>query len=172
MWKSISRGWPTFSLRGGGWVYGKILQVCLVWGHPFENVFSELFSINRNEEAYVADLMKFSNGVLHWDLSFIRVIQDWELDSLSNFMESVYGVLLRGVGKDKICWMPAKKMSFEVGLYYRVLTESSDQSFPWKSTWKPKDLSRVAFLFGLQVWARFWQLIIYRSGEFEFYINV
>uniref|UniRef100_A0A7N2KVU8 Thioredoxin domain-containing protein n=1 Tax=Quercus lobata TaxID=97700 RepID=A0A7N2KVU8_QUELO len=110
----------------------------------------ELFSINRNEEAYVADLMKFSNGVLHWDLSFIRVIQDWELDSLSNFMESVYGVLLRGVGKDKICWMPAKKMSFEVGSYYRVLTESSDQSFPWKSTWKPKDLSRVAFLFGLQ----------------------
>ena len=168
MWKSISRGWPTFSLRGGGWVYGKILKVCLVWGYPFENVFSELFSINRNEEAYVADLMKFSNGVLHWDLSFIRVIQDWELDSSSNFMESVYGVLLRGVGKDKICWMPAKKMSFEVGSYYRVLTESSDQSFPWKSTWKPKDLSRVAFLFGLQVWARFWQLIIYRSGEFEF----
>ena len=137
-------------------------------GHPFENVFLELYSINRNEEAYVADLMKFSNGVLHWDLSFIRAIQDWEFDSLSNFMESIYGVSLRRVGKDKICWMPAKKMIFEVGSYYRVLTESSDQSFPWKSIWKPKDLSRVAFLFGLQVWARFWQLIIYRSGEFGF----
>ena len=114
-------------------------------GHPFENVFLELYSINRNEEAYVADLMKFSNGVLHWDLSFIRAIQDWEFDSLSNFMESIYGVSLRRVGKDKICWMPAKKMIFEVGSYYRVLTESSDQSFPWKSIWKPKDLSRVAF---------------------------
>lgn len=44
----------------------------------------------------MADLMKFSNGVLHWDLHFIRSVQDWELDSLSNFMGMIYGSSLDG----------------------------------------------------------------------------
>lgn len=39
----------------------------------------------------MADLMKFSNGFSHWDLHFIRSVQDWELDSLSNFMGMIYG---------------------------------------------------------------------------------
>ena len=43
----------------------------------------------------------FSNGVLFWDLSFIRAIQDWELKSLSNFMDSIYGIPLRGWGRIK-----------------------------------------------------------------------
>lgn len=49
--------------------------------------------------------------------------------------------------EDKICSMLAKKRGFKVSLYYRVLTRSSDQSFPWKSIWKPKVPSRVTFFF-------------------------
>lgn len=45
--------------------------------------------------------MKFSNGVLFWDLSFIRAIQDWELKSPSNFMDSIYGIPLRAWGRIK-----------------------------------------------------------------------
>ena len=81
----------------------------------------------------MADIMKFSNRVLYWDLSFIRAIQDRELESLSIFMESIHGVPSRGVGEDKICWMLAKKRGFEVSSYYQVLIGSGDQSFPWKS---------------------------------------
>ena len=47
----------------------------------------------------MADIMKFSNRVLYWDLSFIRAIQDRELESLSIFMESIHGVPSRGVGR-------------------------------------------------------------------------
>ena len=37
---------------------------------------SQISRISHDKEAYVADLMKFSNAVLCWDLSFMRVVQD------------------------------------------------------------------------------------------------
>ena len=37
---------------------------------------SQISRISHDMEAYVADLMKFSNAFLHWDLSFMRVVQD------------------------------------------------------------------------------------------------
>ena len=43
---------------------------------PLRMCYPELFTISRNKEAYVADLMKFPNGVLFWDLNFVRAIQD------------------------------------------------------------------------------------------------
>ena len=60
-------------------------------------------------------------------------------------MDSIYAVSLRGVGEDKICWIPTKRRGFEVQSYYQVLTGSIDQSFPWKTIWKPKVPPRVAF---------------------------
>lgn len=54
--------------------------------------YPELFRISRAKEAYVADHMKFTNGVLFWDLVFLRGIYDWELESLSNFMDVIYGI--------------------------------------------------------------------------------
>ena len=90
----------------------------------------------------MADVMKFPNGILFCDLIFVRATQDWELESFYNFMDRIYGMSLRGVGDDKICWKPAIGRGFAVCFYYQVLTKSIDQSFPWK----PKVPSRVAFL--------------------------
>ena len=44
---------------------------------PLRLCYSELCARSHNKEAYVADLMKFPNGVLYWNLNFVRGFQDW-----------------------------------------------------------------------------------------------
>ena len=64
---------------------------------------------------------------------------------MSVFWDFIYGVLLRCIGEDKICWTPAKSRGFEVSSYYQTLLGVCTQSFPWRSIWKQKVPSKVAF---------------------------
>lgn len=69
------------------WVESAILGGYLVWECYLKSVFPELYGISQDKGTAVADLMNNPNGFLQWDFYFIRPVQDWELESLSNFME-------------------------------------------------------------------------------------
>ena len=43
--------------------------------------YLELYRICRNKEANVADLMRYTNGVLHWDIHFCRDVHTWEMEA-------------------------------------------------------------------------------------------
>jgi hypothetical protein len=67
---------------------------------------------------------------------------------VSRFFELLYSQTVRPGGEDKICWIPSKRKSFEVKLYYQVLFNpiSTVQAvFLWKGIWKVKAPLRVAF---------------------------
>jgi hypothetical protein len=49
----------------------------------------------------VVDLLRLYNGVVHWDLMFIRSIQDWELESFTALMDLLYVETRHGTG----CWV-------------------------------------------------------------------
>ena len=85
----------------------------------------------------------------------MKAIQDWELECLSNFINSIYGIPMKGSGEDKIYWIVAKKKGFGVSGYCQISFNANDHSFPWKSIWKSKILFRVAFLYGLLPWGNF-----------------
>ena len=88
-------------------------------------------------------------------MNFIRAIQDWELECLSNFMDSINSTLVKESREDKICWILSKKKGFGISGYYQVLLNANDQSFPWRSIRKSKILFRVSFLYGLLLWENF-----------------
>ena len=44
--------------------------------------YPELFQISSEKEVSVADLMRFNDRFLHWEVHFTRAVQDWELGVL------------------------------------------------------------------------------------------
>jgi hypothetical protein len=148
LWKSIQQGWVCFSpcisyLVGTG-------DSVQFWHHnwctplPLKLLYPELFSIAREGEASVAALLSIRDGALHWDINFLRNIQDWELEFLCSFMDVIYSLRIDGNGVDKFCWKKSASLGFFVKSYYRCLSPPPS-TFPWKSLWKTKVPPRVAF---------------------------
>jgi hypothetical protein len=57
----------------------------------------------------------------------------------------MYSQRVRHGGNDTICWIPSKRKTFEVKSYYQVLSNDVRSCLPYKSIWKVKAPSRVAF---------------------------
>ena len=145
LWKNISWVWPSFSRHilydiGDG---SRVKFWQDHWGGEISLAVSypELFRFCRDKEASVAALMKYTNGVLVWDVSFFRGVHARELEAMLGFLDTIYGSSIRGFGEDKICWKPSRDKGFKVNDYYRILVGFTDFCFPWKSIWKQKILS-------------------------------
>uniref|UniRef100_A0A2N9IUG7 RRM domain-containing protein n=1 Tax=Fagus sylvatica TaxID=28930 RepID=A0A2N9IUG7_FAGSY len=126
LWKTISKGWDSFK-RFISFEIGDGSKVSYwhdVWcgDRSLKEMYPDLFAISCSPDSMVADLMRRHNDVLHWDLTFIWYIQDWESDSLLALLELLYANPIIGIGKDTIYWGLAKSKCFTVGSYYRALS--------------------------------------------------
>jgi hypothetical protein len=83
-----------------------------VWckDRPLKESFPELFCLARNRDALMADLRVVSNNVVNWDISFIKLVHDWEVDSISSFINALYSARVGWGGDDKLCWTPKKEL--------------------------------------------------------------
>uniref|UniRef100_A0A2N9G3B1 Reverse transcriptase zinc-binding domain-containing protein n=1 Tax=Fagus sylvatica TaxID=28930 RepID=A0A2N9G3B1_FAGSY len=82
--------------------------------------FPDLFRLARNKEALVAQYMQVHNASTHWKLDFIRPVQDWEMESLSSFLNLLYSVQVQSNNNDKLCWKPTPQLGFKVSSYYEL----------------------------------------------------
>ena len=149
LWININREWPSFLRHilyniGDGsrvkfWQDRWCGETSLAVSYP------ELFRFCKDKEASVAALMKYTNGVLVWDINFFRGVHARELEAMSGFLDTIYGSSIKGFGEDKMCWKPSRDKRFKVNDCYRILVGFTDFCFPWKSIWKQKIPSRVVF---------------------------
>ena len=79
---------------------------------PLKSAYSELFRIARAKDAFVADNFHCRGGSIHWEVTFSRLAQDWELESFSSFLELLYSFTGIDSGEDKMCWKPSQSKSF------------------------------------------------------------
>ena len=78
----------------------------------------------------MADLMRYTNGVLHSEIHFCRDVHNRELEAFRSFINTIYSTPVRGIGEDKRCWLPCKSKGFMVSAYYHLLVSHSEQFFP------------------------------------------
>jgi hypothetical protein len=116
-----------------------------VWDSPFKTIFSDLYCIARDKEAFVAAHMQLHNDSNHWEVNFTRATHDWELESISTFFDLLYSAKVLGQGEDKICWKAGTTKDYEVRLYYQTLVPIVG-CFPWRSTWRPRFLLVLHFV--------------------------
>ena len=75
----------------------------------------------------MAELMKFTNGVIFGDVSFFRGVH--ELEVVLRFMDTIYGSSVTGFDEDKMGGKPNRNKGFMVNDYYRLLVGSNDSCF-------------------------------------------
>ena len=87
-----------------------------------------LYYMVRNKEVFVADNMNWNSGV-HWDISFTRSVNDWEVGILQSFLGLLYSFKVTRVEEDWMCWTHTSMVFFRFKSYYRALTTG----FPGKA---------------------------------------
>jgi hypothetical protein len=96
-----------------------------VWcgSSSLKEAFPGLYNLACNKEASIADNHDLLSGSHQWNVSFLRSLNDWEVEDLVVFYSLLYSFTLGG-GADKIWWVPSKKGKFEVRSFYNILTSN------------------------------------------------
>ena len=137
LWKHIRKEWENFAchllfeVRDGSKT--KFWTDTWCGTCSLKDAYLELFHIARNKEVFVGDHIRYQNEVVSWVLNFTRHAQDWELESVSSFLELLYSSSAKGHGEDRMCWNGSSKDGFQVKAYYKVLLPNAGLEVPWKS---------------------------------------
>ena len=75
----------------------------------------------------------------------VRPRQDWELASLESIFALLCSSKVDGNEEDKVVWVATQSGFFFVKLFYSILSDTGIHPFPWKSIWKVKAPTKVAF---------------------------
>jgi hypothetical protein len=94
-----------------------------------KEAFPGPYNIASNKEASIADNINLSSGSRQWNVSLLRLLNDWEVDDLVSFHDLLYAHNLDG-GVDKIWWVPDKKGKYAVKSFYNVLISRVCSPFP------------------------------------------
>ena len=74
------------------------------------------------------DHLQHRNSSTHWELDFVRLVQDWELESITVFLDLLYFCTVKGYGTD--IWNFLGKTDFAESRYYRAHSSMYSGGFP------------------------------------------
>ena len=116
------------------------------------STFPSLYSMAAQKEMMVADVWEEGG----WSPSFTREFNDWELEEVERFFNFLGGKKVLHEMDDRLSMIKAKDGRFTVKFMYKLLSVSSDATFPFKSIWNPCVPSKVGFF----AWEAYWGKIL------------
>jgi hypothetical protein len=153
LWKHIQSSWSqfaehvSFSIGLGDSVSFWLDQWCEEG--VLKGLFPDIFRIAQDKRAKVSNYLSWHNDDMVWSVNLVRSLQDWEVEVFLGFMEFLYNQKVKKEEMDSMNWKHTKSGLFEVRSFYGLLRGRNDIQFPWKSVWKPKIPSKVAFFLWL-----------------------
>jgi len=97
--------------------------------------------------AMVKEVISWNGDISHWNLTFVRSLNDGEEDNICNLLAVLAGKEVLSQGKDEIVWPLNSKGSFSVKSFCFKQFEALDGcDFAAKSIWKSEALTKVCFV--------------------------
>jgi hypothetical protein len=62
----------------------------------------------------VADYLMLLSDSYQWNINFLKVAHNWEVNLFTSFFNLLYSIKLRQGGEDKLYWVPSKRGLFDV----------------------------------------------------------
>ena len=113
--------------------------------------FPSLFSLAVNKEAKVAEIWESREGVGCLFPTFIRPLNDWDLEEMIRFLKALDDQNFRPMGEDKLLLKNAKEKGFTVKIMYKSFDTSLTVEFPFplgvESRCSPKNWSLCLGIF-------------------------
>uniref|UniRef100_A0A2N9HPD9 Reverse transcriptase zinc-binding domain-containing protein n=1 Tax=Fagus sylvatica TaxID=28930 RepID=A0A2N9HPD9_FAGSY len=138
LWKGIMRGWNhfhqhlRFTVGRGDRV--RLWHDCWCGDRALKDVFPSIFECASQKDAFLNEVMVRHNGRVVWNVSFLRNFNDWEMDSVVEFLNLIES--------------KAPLQEVEDGPWWHLKEE-------W-SIWRTKAPRRVRFF----VWSAAWNKIL------------
>jgi hypothetical protein len=67
-----------------------------------KDAFPGLYNIASVKDASIANNMDRSSGSTQWNVSFIHLVHDWEVEVLASFYSLLYSQKMQREGEDKL----------------------------------------------------------------------
>ena len=118
--------------------------------------YPSLFNLALNKEATVADIWDRGEGVGCWSPTFLRPLNDWEIEEMARFLQTLHDQNLRPTGEDKLLLKDVKEKGFSVKTMYKGFDISPSFDFPFHLIWNPVVYPKI----GVFAWEVAWGKVL------------
>ena len=85
------------------------------------STYPSLFNLALNKEATVADIWDSGRGVGCWSPTFLRPLNEWEIEEVERFLQTLCDPNFCPSGVDKLLLKDVKEKGFSVKIMYKGL---------------------------------------------------
>ena len=94
--------------------------------------YPSLFNFALNKEAMVADMWDSGEGAGCWSLTFLRSLNDWEIEEMLIFLQTLHDQIFRPTGEDMLLLKEVNAKSFSIKVMYKGYDISPIFDFPYR----------------------------------------